>query len=59
MGLDEPACGAGHLLAMAAEDQFIISVRLYLCGDETAEVVERELPRWRGWMQEPFFFPES
>ena len=52
--LDEPACGAGHLLAMAAQDQFIISVRLYLYGDGAAEVVKRYLPRWRGWMQERF-----
>ena len=54
MRLDEPACGAGHLLAMAAQDQFIISVRLYLYGDGAAEVVERYLPRWRAWMQERF-----
>ena len=59
MRLDEPACGVAHLFAMPAEDQFIISVRLYLYGDGAAEVVERYLPRWRAWMQERFPVRES
>ncbi len=59
MRLDEPTCGAAHLFAMPAEDQYIISVRLYLYGHGAAEVVDRDLPRWRGWMQERFPVRES
>ena len=54
MRLDEPTSGVAHLFAMPLEGQFILSVRLYLYGEEAAEIAAREKPRWRAWFQERF-----
>ena len=55
--LDEPTSGVAHLFAMPADDLFIMSVRLYLYGEDAAEVVARDKPGWKAWMQERFPFP--
>jgi len=54
MRLEEPTSGVGHLFAMPADEIQIISVRLYLYGEDAGEVVARELPEWQAWMQAQF-----
>jgi uncharacterized protein YndB with AHSA1/START domain len=50
--LDEPAPGIAHLFAMPMGGQVLLSVRLYLYGDEAGATVAREEPVWRAWFQE-------
>ena len=52
--LDQPTSGVAHLYAMPADDIQIISVRLYLYGEDAAEVVAHEQPRWQAWMEARF-----
>ena len=52
--LDEPTSGAAHLYAMPAEAIQIISVRIYLYGEDAAEVVAHEQPGWQAWMEARF-----
>ena len=55
--LEEPASGVAHLFAMPAGDQVLLSIRLYLYGDDAAAVVARVQPQWRSWMQARFPSP--
>ncbi len=52
--LDQPTSGVAHLFAMPMEDAQFISVRIYLYGEDAAEVVSREQPEWRAWMEARF-----
>lgn len=54
MRLEEPTSGMAHLFAMPADGLQIISVRLYLYGEDAGEVAARELPEWQAWMQAQF-----
>lgn len=54
MRLEEPTSGVAHLYAMPADGLQIISVRLYLYGEDAGEVVARALPEWQAWMQAQF-----
>ena len=52
--IDEPTSGAVHLFVWAADEECLLSVRFYLYGEDAAEVVAREEPRWRSWMGKQF-----
>ncbi len=52
--IDEPTSGAVHLFVWAVDEENLLSVRFYLYGEDAAEVVAREEPRWRSWMGEQF-----
>ena len=52
--IDEPTRGAVHLFVWTADEESLLSVRFYLYGEDAAEVVSREEPRWRSWMEERF-----
>ncbi len=52
--IDEPTGGAVHLFVWPVDGQVLLSVRFYLYGADAAEVVAREEPRWRRWMEELF-----
>ena len=54
MRLEEPTSGVAQLFAMPADGIQIISVRLYLYGEDAGEVVARELPAWQAWMKAQF-----
>ena len=54
MRLEEPIAGVAHLFAMPADGIQIISVRMYLYGEDAGEMVARELPEWQAWMQAQF-----
>ncbi|MDE0462943.1 MAG: hypothetical protein OXH93_11060, partial [Caldilineaceae bacterium] len=52
--VEEPTAGAAHLFVWPLNDQILLSVRFYLYGEDAAEVVSREEPVWRSWMEEQF-----
>ena len=52
--IDEPTSGVVHLFVWPINDQILLSVRFYLYGEDATEVVSREEPRWRSWMEEQF-----
>jgi uncharacterized protein YndB with AHSA1/START domain len=52
--LDEPAQGAGLIAAHDCGGVIMASISLYLYGDDAADVVAREEPKWRAWMSEHF-----
>ena len=52
--LDEPAPGTALLGAHAWGGRVFVSVHLYVFAPGGREVVSREEPRWRAWMQERF-----
>lgn len=54
--LTEPTTGVAHLLAMPAGEQTLLSVRLYLYGDDAAAVAARDGQLWQEWMQARFPF---
>jgi uncharacterized protein YndB with AHSA1/START domain len=51
--LDKPA-GVAALGTYGMGGQSMVAVNLYHYGDQAAEVVARETPRWQAWMQERF-----
>ncbi len=57
--IDEPTSGVAHLFVWPVNDQILLSVRFYLYGEDAAEVVQREEPQWRSWMERKFPFPQS
>ena len=52
--IDEPTGGAAHIFLWPVEGNVLMSVRFYLYGADAAEVVTREAPRWRSWMEALF-----
>ncbi len=52
--LDPPGPGIAHLFAMPMGRQVILSVRLFLYGEEAASAAAAEEPRWRRWLAERF-----
>jgi len=52
--IDEPTSGVAHLFVWPINNQILLSVRFYLYGEDATEVVSREDPRWRSWMEERF-----
>ncbi len=52
--LEQPTSGVAHLFALHAGDRTLLSVRLYLYGDDGADVVARDQHTWQSWMEERF-----
>ncbi len=48
--IDAPGPGVAHLFALPLEEGALLSVRLYLYGDESAATAAAIEPRWRSWM---------
>ena len=57
--IDEPTTGVAHLFVWPVNEQILMSVRLYLYGEDAGEVVSREEPQWRSWMEDRFPFPQG
>ena len=54
---DAPGPGVAALGAFNMGGQSMAAVSFYMYGDEAAETVARETPRWEAWMQERFPMP--
>jgi len=52
--LNGPASGTAHLFAMSTGPQTMLSVRLYLYGDQVADAAEAAKQRWNSWLSETF-----
>ncbi len=52
--LEKPAPGIAHLFAMPMGNQVILSLRVFLYGDQAAAAVTSDEPRWQTWMSERF-----
>lgn len=52
--LDAPAPGIAHLFAMKMGEQVVLSIRLYLYGEDAAETARREEPLWQAWLAKVF-----
>jgi hypothetical protein len=52
--LDQPARGIAHMFAMPMGTQTIVSIRLYLYGDQGAAAVAQAEREWTGWVAEKF-----
>jgi uncharacterized protein YndB with AHSA1/START domain len=52
--LDRPAPGIAHLFAMPMAGQVILSIRLFLYGDQAAVAVARDEPLWCAWIGQRF-----
>ena len=48
--IDAPGPGVAHLFALPLEEGALLSVRLYLYGDNAADTAAAIEPRWRSWM---------
>jgi uncharacterized protein YndB with AHSA1/START domain len=57
MRLDEPAPGSAVLGGCAWGGQVLVSVSLYLYGDEAPAVVDRDRAAWQAWMDGHFPAP--
>jgi uncharacterized protein YndB with AHSA1/START domain len=51
---DEPAPGLAHLFALPMGGQVVLSVRLYLYGEQAPAVVARDEPFWQAWIDQRF-----
>jgi len=51
MRLDSPTSGLVHMFAADMGGQAVASIRFYLYGDEAPQVVQRDEPRWRSWLE--------
>lgn len=52
--LTEPAPGIAHLFAMPLGPQTIVSIRLYLYGDDAATAASQAQEAWTAWTAEKF-----
>ena len=52
--LDEPAPGIAHLIAHEMGGQVMLAIHFYLYGDGAPDVIARDEPLWRAWMNERF-----
>lgn len=52
--IEAPTSGVAHLFVWPINEQILLSLRFYLYGEDAAEVVSREEPIWRSWMEERF-----
>jgi uncharacterized protein YndB with AHSA1/START domain len=55
--LDAPGPGVAALGAFNVGGQSMVAVSFYHYGDQAAETVGRETPRWQAWIQERFPMP--
>jgi uncharacterized protein YndB with AHSA1/START domain len=52
--LDAPGPGIAHFFAMPMGGQVLLSSRLYLYGDQAAQVAATSEPQWQAWINERF-----
>lgn len=57
--LDEPGPGTAALGTIEFGDLVMATLTFFMYGDEAAEHVARETPRWQGWIQERFPMPNA
>ena len=57
--IDEPTTGVAHLFVWPVNEQILMSVRLYLYGEDAGEIVSREESQWRSWMEDRFPLPQG
>jgi hypothetical protein len=57
--LDKPGPGAAALGAVNCGGPIMVTLSFYLYGDQAAETVARETPRWQAWIQERFPMPSE
>ncbi len=55
--LDKPGPGTAALGTIEFGDAVMATLTFYLYGDQAAENVARETPRWQAWLQERFPVP--
>jgi len=55
--LDKPGPGTAALGTIEFGDAVMATLSFYMYGDQAAENVARETPRWRAWIQERFPMP--
>lgn len=55
--LDRPGPGIGHFFAFPMGESQYVSVRIFLYGEEAADVVAREEAVWSGWLEKEFPMP--
>ena len=54
LNLERPAPGVGHMFSMPMDDATLLSLRLYLYGEDSDRTAESDLQSWRSWMAERF-----
>ena len=52
--LEEPAPGIAHLFAMPMGGQVLLSIRLYLYGQQASAVAAEVEPSWQAWVNQHF-----
>ena len=57
--IDKPTSGVAHLFVWPLDEKILLSLRFYLYGEDAAEVVANEEPRWRAWMEDNFPNPQG
>jgi uncharacterized protein YndB with AHSA1/START domain len=57
LGVEQPAPGTAHLMAMPMGGQVYVYICLYLYGDGAGAVVAREEPVWQAWLARLFPAP--
>ena len=55
--LDQPGPGIAALFIMDLGETVLAALSFYLYGDQAADNVARETPRWQAWIQERFPMP--
>lgn len=55
--LEEPAPGLAHIFAMAMGGQVLLSMRVFLYGDQASAAVARAEPAWQAWIAQRFPHP--
>jgi len=55
--VDKPGPGIAALGTVSFGGQTLVALNFYLYGDQAAETVARETPRWQAWVQERFPTP--
>jgi len=57
--LDKPGPGAATLGAVNFGGSIMVTLSVYLYGDQAAGTVARETPPWQAWIQERFPMPSE
>jgi hypothetical protein len=56
--VDTPAPGSAYIGAFSCGGMVMVSLSIYLYGDQAADAARRAAPTWQAWMSERFPMPQ-
>lgn len=59
VALNEPTHGLAHLFALPLNGMVLLSLRIYLYGEQAVAIAQAQEPIWLAWLENHFPFPKE